>query len=256
MKSFDITIDSTLNYRIHAIEEKLDSLKKINSLRQLEFELNQKQEIISQVNEFYDSAWLKLIIVISILGVIIPVLFQFFQRQNLKDLVEFIRNQVNDNFDLRIKELEKFNQSELQRISLELRDKLNYIESKNSALLSEIDGSTFYLQGKTSMINQEYSSAVSSFLRSALYYINSDRYERVNPLLVNARVALMKITQNDIASIDSILAASPDKLNLEKVIDIIRSDKNIDLFKENLDYVAKQIDRIKNLPKADRPKSR
>ena len=49
-----------LNERLNNLQVSIDSINKLSTIRQLKYEIVQKQDIISQINEFYDSAWLKL----------------------------------------------------------------------------------------------------------------------------------------------------------------------------------------------------
>jgi len=108
-----------LNEKIQILQLKVDSLNNNAVLSKIQYELNDRQDIITQVNDFYDSAWLKLIIVISILGILVPIIAQYFQRKNLKDLTEFIRKQMNDSFDSKIDELKNFNEREMTLIASE-----------------------------------------------------------------------------------------------------------------------------------------
>lgn len=45
-----------LKQKVILLQSSLDSLKHSGSLRQIEYELHDKQNIISQVNDFYDTA--------------------------------------------------------------------------------------------------------------------------------------------------------------------------------------------------------
>ena len=94
-----------LNERIIVLQNKVDSLISSDKLHKLQFDVNQKQDLISQVNSFYDSAWLKLLFVITILGVLVPLIAQYFQRKSLKDLTTFIQNQLKESFDAKIDQL-------------------------------------------------------------------------------------------------------------------------------------------------------
>ena len=134
-----------LRNKIVILEHNFDSIKRATSLQQIQYELHQKQDVISQINEFYDSAWLKLIIVITILGILIPIIAQYFQQKNLKELTEFIRNQMNDGLELKINELKNYNQTEIDKTTLELNNNFKKLELKNQMLASEIDASGFSL---------------------------------------------------------------------------------------------------------------
>lgn len=235
-----------LTSRINQLELKLDSLNQNAEMQRLSYELNSKQDIISQVNEFYDSAWLKLIIVISILGVLVPIVAQYFQRKNLNDLTEFIRNQMNDSFDRRIEELEEYNKSKIESELLEFKDKISDIEKQNKKTLIELDAITYYLQGRASVLSKQYFLAIPSFFKSAYLFLDSDRPERVKVQFVNLKLCLKGINSTKpILQANKIMKDGSYKMTIDETIDYFKSHKKKELYEGYLEPVIKEIERIK-----------
>ena len=153
-----------LNEKIIILQTKIDSLVNSDKIHKLQFDINQKQNIISQVNDFYDSAWLKLLFGITILGILVPYIAQYFQNKNLKDLTNFIQKQLKESFDSKLDELKEFNKQEMNDQMKILNENINLTKLKNENLSTELEGAIYYLQGRGYIMNREYSLALKSFL--------------------------------------------------------------------------------------------
>lgn len=237
---------SILNQKINLLEIKVDSLNQSSTLKQIQFELNEKYDIVSQVNDFYDSAWLKLIIVISILGIIVPIIVQYLQRKNLKDLTESIRKQMNDTFESKLSELKEFNEREMQLITQEFKNNISLVEKQNENLLTELDASTFYLQGRSSVNSKNYILAIQSFLKSAHLWSQTKRPERTKVIFVNLAVCLKLIKKKSYGElINKQLMSSSLSMSLDEYLEYFNMSENIDSFKNELDKVKTEIERIR-----------
>ncbi len=236
------------NDKIEFLQLKLDSLTQSQNFFRLQYELNQKQDLISQVNDFYDSAWLKLILVISVLGILVPIMAQYFQRKNLKDLSEFIRQQMNDSFDRRIEELERFNQNRIEQELTEFKDRINEIETKNENLLTELDASTYYLQGRASVLSKQYQTAIPSFLKSAYLFLASERPERARVQFVNLKICLKTIKDPQlIEDANQQMEASSYAKSIDEMISYFEEHELKTLYEEQLDIVIQEITRIRKM---------
>ena len=192
--------------RINKLEIVLDSLNQSTSLRELKYQIAEKQDVISQLNDFYNSAWLKLVIVITLLGILLPILVQYFQRKSLKDLTDFISKQMNDTFELKIQELKIFNKIEIEDSIKELKENLNKIEIENRNILVELDATTFYMQGRTSLEQKRFEMCIPDFLRSANLWLVSKRPRRSLVQFANILKALQQIDKKDsLLKIDNLL---------------------------------------------------
>lgn len=240
-----------LKEKIIQLESSLDSIKNSSSIRQLEFELNQKQEIIGRVNEFYDSAWLKLIIVISILGILVPIIAQYFQRLNLKELTNFIGNEIKDRFDTRLSELKEFNNSQIEIALKDYKNELSLIENSNKNILNELDASTYYLQGRASLLDKQYELAMVSFIKSANLWLISKRPERSKVLFVNMKICLKKIEEKKVLDrIDKYLQESDlCGSSLEKTLENFKLHDHKEYFYDKLIETIEELKRIKKYEK-------
>jgi hypothetical protein len=237
-----------LNQKINKLQITLDSINNSNSLRQLKYEVVQKQDIISQINDFYNSAWLKLIIVITILGILLPLIVQYFQRKSLKDLTDFISKQMNDTFDLKIKELEIFNKIEIEESIKDLKDNLSRIEDENTNLLKELDATTFYFQGKTTFEQKRYEVAIRDFMKSTELWLSSKRPERCLVLFTNILKSLKLLDKKDsLNRIDALMKNSYLNLTFDEMVKKFEENEKLDLFNTKLTEIKIEVERIKNI---------
>ena len=166
------------------IQKIVDSIDVKYKLELINNKIDNNLNIINGVNQFYDSAWLKLIIVISILGVILPFVVQYFQNRNLKLLLE----DISKKFENSVKSLQSENQEKFER-ELDVFDKkFKILEEKNIINESKIKWSTNFLQGRTYLVSKEYVYSVLGFLTAFYVEINNrSRFENNNlrPVLVN-----------------------------------------------------------------------
>jgi hypothetical protein len=70
----------------------------------------QSIEYINQINEFYNSAWDKLIIgggmLLTVIGIIIPAILQYWQLKTLKHSEKFLLDEINNKIKESKEELE------------------------------------------------------------------------------------------------------------------------------------------------------
>jgi len=178
----------TLQYltnKIQYLELKLDSIQHIDNLNELTVRVNEQANIISNVGSFYESAWLKLIIVISVLGIVVPFIIQYFQKDNLKQVSEFLSKEIKETFNLRIKELENSNKNQIDELSKKVNSELETLKTSYECISNELEASLYYLQGKQSFAARKYASAFNDFIKSTKYWIKSSRNDRVTVMLAN-----------------------------------------------------------------------
>jgi Tfp pilus assembly major pilin PilA len=236
-----------INQKLELLQSKIDSLGQSATLKQLEFKLNEKQDVISQVNDFYDSAWLKLIIIISILGIVIPLMAQYFQRKNLKELTTFIQNQMNNNFETKLKELKSFNKLEMEKSLIEFKDNIKDLENKNELLNSQVEASLFFLQGQQTFKSKKYASSAKDFIISSYYWLKTDRTSRIEITVSNITKVLTKV--NSIEELDELNEKLnlTLKMNLDEFITHCKKHSHYNLIETHLDDIELEIERIKNV---------
>lgn len=180
-----------LNEKISLLELKIDSLQKFDDIKTLTTKLNEQANIISHVNGFYESAWLKLIIIISILGIIIPILIQYFQRNNLKVVIDYLTKEQNLNFETKIKELAVSNQENNELLTNKIDIEINRLSENYSYISNEIEATLFYHQGKQNLSNGNFNTALKDFYKSTIFWIKSSKPTRAVVTLENIAIAIM-----------------------------------------------------------------
>jgi hypothetical protein len=178
---------------------------------------------------------------------LVPIVAQYFQRKNLNDLTEFIRNQMNDSFDRRIEELEEFNRNRIEGELAEFKEEIAKIEKQNSKTLTELDASTFYLQGRAFVLSKQYSLAIPSFLKSAYLFLDTDRPERAKVQFFNLRSCLKDINSTKLfEQSNRLMKESSYNMTIDEMIKYFKSHEKEELYQDNLEKVIKEIERIKN----------
>lgn len=167
-----------LTERVKLLEFKLDSIQHANNIAELSMKVNEQANIVSNVNSFYESAWLKLIIVISILGIIIPLLIQYFQRNSLKQVIDFLSKEIKEAFEIKIAEIEESNLNQINKLSEKVTQGLNNLDINYNYLSNEIEGSLFYFQGKQHMALNKYDLGLKDFIKSTKSWLKSSKPER------------------------------------------------------------------------------
>jgi len=229
--------------KLELLQFKIDSVSKNETLRQLEFRLNEKQEIVSQINDFYDSAWLKLILAISVVGIIIPILAQYFQRQNLKELTSFIQKQMVDNFTTKLEQLEKSNKTEFdkklkqleQSNKADIKKSLDSLETKIKILHYNTEASLYVAQAGRCYEGNNFNEACESSMIACEFYLEIGTKDRVITSIENVIKSINMFEKEE--------KTTPTNNDIKKTLYIsintfilnCKSHKNHDLIKYHLE---------------------
>ena len=238
-----------LNEKIIVLQTKVDSLINTDKLHKLQFDINQRQNIISQVNDFYDSAWLKLLFVITILGILVPLIAQYYQRKSLKDLTDFIQKQLKESFDTKLNELKDYNKQEMEDQMKIFKDNINLVTIKNKNLSTELEGAIYFLQGRSYIINKEYTLALRSFLIAAYYWLNTERSEKALIQFVNIKICLKNIKDKNVLEKMKFEISKIKVETFDEIIKYFRKHEKKEIYQDIFVEMEKEIERIKT----DRP---
>ena len=185
-------IDSLKNIN-SSLERKIDSLNIQNQIEKITYKIENQNSIVGEINEFYDSAWLKLIFVITILGIIIPLIVQYFQRKNFKDLTK----DMKERFDLKLNNLKEDNENRINLLLKKHKKKIKRIENKSKNILIELDANTYFLQGRTLHNEKNYLASLGSFLKASVLNKRCGRTDRIKTNLQNVIFALRKLEKEE-----------------------------------------------------------
>ncbi|WP_339624055.1 hypothetical protein [uncultured Winogradskyella sp.] len=216
-------IDS-LKQENESILKVVDSLKIQHQIDKLAYKVDTQNSIINEVNSFYDSAWIKLILVITILGIIVPVIVQYFQRKNFKDLAEDLK----DKFDSKIENLKKDNEDKINVLIKTHKKKIKRNEKRNKKAMIELDAVTFHLQARSLFNEKNFFSSFRSYLKSSLLFKRSNRIDRIEPNLNNILLTLTKLNDEDFEKVDGALLETSEKKTFDECLSVIEEGINSD----------------------------
>lgn len=156
-------------------------------------------ELLNQVDNFYNSAWQKLIIVgtvsFAVIGIIIPLIIQWYQKKTLKISENLLKAYIEG-------EVAKIKTDLLDSISQILDEKVKTFETKIENLNASMSAKAFHLQGNGQMNDGLYNNAFADFITSADFYLSCKEFN-------NLQVVLRFLDQNCLP-----------KLSLEEIADI------------------------------------
>lgn len=153
-------------------------------------------EIINQVNEFYNSAWEKLIVVgtvaFGIIGVALPLLIQWYQKKSLSLSEEKIKN----HFSLEVSALKDSIRDDVKTI---LAEEIEKFEGKVNKMANGLDAKVFHLQAQNLLDKGEYASSLGDFIEAGRFYLTADEFNNVQAVLDTIEDFLLKhVTKKEI----------------------------------------------------------
>ncbi|MDL2144503.1 hypothetical protein QQY79_18395 [Flavobacterium tructae] len=194
--------------------------------------LNETLEILSKVNEFYDSAWNKLLIVATVIGFLVPFIIQIYQT--------WILNLNKKKLEQKIKEEVEKSKNEMEiAFQNTLNDKVGEFELKLKDLSIRTEIYLRYLHATRSIENQNYFGALNDLLNALNMFLDIDIKKNGKPNLkvyLNATlIGLSSIAAVDFKRLsteknlnpNSILKKLKEKEGAEKYHDIIEEIKQV-----------------------------
>lgn len=157
----------------------IDSLKTIaTSARQ--HTPNDAFELVNKVDAFYNSAWDKLIvfgsIAFAIIGIVVPLVIQWYQKKTLKISEELLKKEIEAQ-TLKIKtEL-------LEDINKTLEERILIFETKIEELNASSTAKAFHIQGNVQLSEKRFEGALTDFITAADNYIICKDYFNLQRVL-------------------------------------------------------------------------
>ncbi len=153
-------------------------------------------EIINQVNEFYNSAWEKLIIIgtvaFGIIGVGLPLLIQWYQKKSLYLSEEKIKNHFNS-------EVSALKDSIREDVKIILAEEIEKFEVKVTKMANGLDAKVFHLQAQNLLDKDEYVSSLGDFVEACAFYLNAEEFNNVQAVLDTIdEIHLKHVTKKEI----------------------------------------------------------
>lgn len=136
-------------------------------------------DLLYKMDSFYNNAWTKLILVVTIafaiIGIVVPVLIQWYQKRELKLGEEKLRDDIKITVDKATKGFTKYVDEQVQR-------KFDELDLKVTKHVKKLDGRTYQLQANSSL-NQADNRAIGSYLAAIRSFYEGDDMRQVTTLL-------------------------------------------------------------------------
>lgn len=185
---------------------------------------NDTLEILSKVNEFYESAWNKLLIIGSLIGIVIPLIVQFYQKQVLK----LSEKEFEAKMNLKIIGIRKEIQEEINNKFVE---KFKEFDSKIDKAKKASIAQSHHIQGVFHTQKDEFYNAIKDYINAAKNYSYCEDDFNLKRVLENISITLDELKKEDLENLKDI-----DNIDLSlTIIEIqkkLKTDALLDFIKE------------------------
>jgi hypothetical protein len=132
-------------------------------------------ELLEKLNSFYSGAFSQLVTytvgLIALLGVVTPLVIQFFQRRSNQSVQDAMMTHIQDSIECGIKQLEDKYIQIKDRLELVISEKITIHSNEEAKIYSQLDGKIYHLQGLLNINEKNYALATTSFILAAGNYI-------------------------------------------------------------------------------------
>lgn len=195
-------------------------------------------DLLEKVSDFYNSAWDKLILIgsisIGIVGILVPLLIQHYQKIVLQVHEDRIKEELKLEFKIAEEQLR-------ETLNSNLEEKFKEFEERLKKLSASAKASTLHLQGNTLRNDSLYNKALVSFIKAALLYQDCDENTNLQTMLtlVNEEV-ITKLKKRDIEDLKI-----SHELNLEESLNKLESNDKPGILKAVLRSIRLKLNRLK-----------
>ncbi len=140
-------------------------------------------DLLTRIDTFYNNAWGRLVWVITIvfaaIGVIIPVLTQWYQRRELRLSEERLNNDIEDSIKATQEAFTKY-------VDGQVEEKFKKLDEQLTIRTANLRAMTFHLQGNIFFNEGRYADALLSFFIALEAYANAgDPDDNIRSVLQN-----------------------------------------------------------------------
>lgn len=202
--------------------------------------MNETLTILEKVNSFYSGAWLQLVIyttvMFTIIGILIPILVQFYQRRVLKLEKDSLERIIKEEIDDIGKNINTLISDEVSRQSSKIEKRINSAE-----------GGNFHIQGNYYLDKKWYGIALSSLAIAGKSYIDADDE-------LNLGRIIKSITNNCLPNMYSGNFNGVFKDNEKKVQELLSALKKYDVNGRYSDRINGMVNALEEALKRDKEK--
>jgi len=142
--------------------------------------LSQEVDLIQKIDSLYNNAWNKLVIVgsvaFAIVGIIVPLVIQWYQRRTLKLSEELMKKEIAENAEEKKEEI-------INVISEEIEAKFQSYEKQLKMANASSNAKIFFAQGKFNLEKNYFPVALNEFITASYSCIECEDYQTLQKLL-------------------------------------------------------------------------
>lgn len=195
-------------------------------------------ETLSKVDSFYNSAWSRLIIMGSIIGIVIPLIYALYQRQLYKQNKKELSSEINS-------ELVELKKEVHEVINIEITKKITEFNERLDKKVSAIDGGTFHIQGSSHIQQKNYYQAFVDYVTASSLYIKGEDYLNLQVLLKSIyNQCIPQLTKEQIEELKSTEVA-----NIDTLIETLKKNNSNGIFTEHIRLILKALNNLKKTDK-------
>ncbi len=188
-------------------------------------------DLIQKVDAFYNNAWNKLIIIgsvaFAIVGIIVPLLFQWYQRRTLKQSEEILKKEISE-------QSKKIKAEILEKVSDEIKTQFAKYETEIKRLNASANAKTLLIQGRLHLEKNYHHLALGDIVSASFSFIESEDYQNLQialnfilndclPNLSKEEIADLKIIEsNDLDLLIETLVKKDDRSVFQTIMQGIK----------------------------------
>ena len=161
---------------------------------------------------FYNNAWNKLIIfttiLLTIVGVVIPIIINWWQNRNLKLREKALKEDLKDFFNDELSKLKKEMETSIKE---QFKEEIGKSKENQEEIKNSLQGTFFHLQANIE--KQSHVEKMKSLVWSALCYIEGKDFLNLGGVLEMIENGLPKLYKEDIQEMDV------DEANLKELLE-------------------------------------
>ncbi|HLO69831.1 MAG TPA: hypothetical protein VK167_03125 [Flavipsychrobacter sp.] len=195
-------------------------------------------DVLDKVNTFYTSSWDRLIITVSIafgiVGIIIPLIIQWYQRKTLQ-LSE-------DNLQaLIISEIDKAKEELKSEFTKRLEEVIHTYDTKIEDVISETYARTYHLQARINFDSENYVRSFVDIMDACNYYPKTEHNEQIKVILRTIdELILSKVKSEELKSLND-----EDKSTIQDTLGTLVKMDDTEIVKIAEDLLKKYNEMIK-----------
>ena len=237
------------------LQQQIDSLKNTKALDELKYRAIEHQEVINQVNDFYDKSWNSLLwligVLVAIFGLILPIISQLIsasnQRKNLKELTDSLSVQLTETFNQKITLLEDANNNQISKLQDDFSQKTSELEQLGIRINNIQGGISYLFKGVTDLEIGQHINSVYHIAFAINFFIDAINYQEVNSALMHLKNSLTYLENREELEHINRTLIDFHKKDIDQLILFLKNSDNYLLLIKNIREVEIELDRINSI---------